>query len=1097
MVDSQHTVKPLTVYKASAGSGKTFTLASEYIKLLIASPRSYENILAVTFTNKATNEMKERILSQLYGIAHNLPESNSYAEKICKDLNISRECAMQKSNEALHLLLHNYNFFRVQTIDTFFQGVLRNLAKELSLSNNMRISLNDKQIIGMAVDNLMDTLNDNKMLMAWMMEYVNESMDDNKSWNITSAIKSFGENVSKEFYKSHRQQMAPIFSDANFFENYKQKLTVIKSDVIKKYKSLANRFFDTAEQNNLDSTDFLNQTKGVFGYFLKLQRGEFFNTEKLINKSVQKAIDSPSGWCKKDSANKNLIETLARDTFIPLIEEIERTRTDDAKAYLSAVKTLGNINKLRLLNSIEKEIVQQNGEHSRFLLSDTQTLLNEMIGSDTSIAPFIFEKIGSRINHIMIDEFQDTSSVQWKNFKVLLQECMSNPTFDEEEGRCISNNLIVGDVKQSIYRFRSGDWRLLNGIDNEFNDSSLRTTVLRTNFRSEYNVIDFNNRFFKAAIGIEAEAVGEMNSQWKDDLLKAYADIEQQVPNGKEHTGYINVTLFNGSNKASSVNIMQYIVDAIGKLKAEGAALSDIAILVRTNNLIPEIAKYFSENSVSYPLVSEEAFRLDSSPALQMMINAMKLVYNFDDNEAKATLAKYYQSTIKCNEAGLQTDNHILADPQNIGNYLPKFITDGENRERLCTLSLTELAEYLLRELSISDMKGQTTYVSTFFDRLSAFIDENGAVLTDFLNYWEEEMGSKTVAVDSVQGIRVMSLHHSKGLEFDHVIIPFCDWMTAPPKPETLWCEVSEEPFNSIPFIPVQYSSKTSLEGTIYEKHGYEESMQETVDNLNLLYVGFTRAKKNLFVTGGHTTNKYRSVLIANTLRAIHEAFEGAEFKDFEDDDAMEFTLGTLCIRHKDEEKSNNVFLRKPEKVSISTSSYENDAIKFRQSNQSMAFASDATDENDRIRFIRNGTILHQIFANINTFDDIENALKQLEYEGLLYNEGMSPESLRNELMQKFSNPLVANWFNSQWKVFNECDILYVDENGQPCSKRPDRVITNGEETIVIDYKFGKENAEYEKQVKFYMQQMTSLNMPNVKGFIWYVNLNKIHEVLS
>lgn len=1097
MEGSQHTIKPLTVYKASAGSGKTFTLASEYIKLLINNPHSFENILAVTFTNKATNEMKERILSQLYGIAHNLPESESYAQKIRCDLNISDDSIRQKADEALHLLLHNYNFFRVQTIDTFFQGVLRNLAKELSLSNNMRVSLNDKQIIGMAVDNLMDTLNENPKLMTWIMEFINESMDEDKSWNITKSIKDFGENVSKEFYKSHRHQMEPIFANEAFFDSYKDELTRIKSDIIAKYKNMTNEFFALTEKNNLLITDFFQQGKGIYGYFQKLHKGDWRDPEKLINKYMRKAMESPSGWYKKGSPHSSLIEQLAQEKFLPLIAKIESTRTKDANTYLSVVKTLSNISKLRLLNSIEKEIIQQNGEHSRFMLSDTQTLLNNMIGDSTGIAPFIFEKIGSRIKHIMIDEFQDTSSVQWKNFKVLLNECMGEPEFSEDEEYNISNNLIVGDVKQSIYRFRSGDWRLLNGIDKEFNANMLNTTSLTTNFRSERNIIQFNNEFFKTAISIEAETAGTMKNEWKNDLLKAYADIEQKIPTGKEQTGFVNITLFEGSKAKSNDKILNYISDSVKELVDNGAMLSDIAILVRTNKQIPEIAKYFSENNIPYPLVSEEAFRLDSSPALQMMISAMKLVSDFNDSEAKASLAKYYQNTVNYCGTEQKTDNHILANPQSINGFLPEFITDDNCREQLRCLSLTELAEYLLRELSISELKGQTTYVSTFFDQQSLFIEENGAVLSDFLKYWEEELGSKTVAVDSVQGIRIMSLHHSKGLEFDHVIIPFCDWMITPPKAQTLWCEVNIEPFNRIPFIPVQYKGKKSLECTIYENDGYEETMQEIVDNLNLLYVGFTRAKKNLYVVGGHSDEKYRSALIAKTLREIHENFEDSQFEDSGDKGDVTFTFGSLCIRNKNEEKSDNVFLKKPEKLDITAHSFKNDAVKFQQSNQSMAFAEDATDEEDKRRFIRNGTILHQIFSTINTLDDVEYALRQLEFEGLLYNEGTDPDSLRDELKQKFNNPVISNWFSPQWKVFNECNILYLDENGQTCSKRPDRVITNGSETIVIDYKFGKESPEYEKQVKLYMQQMTKLNMPGVKGVIWYVNLDKIHEVIS
>ena len=501
--------KALTIYKASAGSGKTFTLSIEYIKLLINDPTSYRSTLAVTFTNKATEEMKIRILSQLYGIWKLLPDSKSYIEKIKADMDVTEEFMAERAGMALHNIVNNYSYFRIETIDSFFQSVLRNLARELDLTANLRVELNDFQIERNAVDTLIDNLSENDQLLAWIMEYIQENIQDDKNWNVIGQIKKFGENIFREFYKTNSKQLNAKLLEEGFFKQYTAKLRKLRNEAEAEIVNEAEGFFDILNNHGIDIQDLSYGKSGPAGYFIKIRSGIY--DESLITGRVKTAMDNGNGegWVKKSATPE--LKAIAESKLAPTLINAEDVRSRNWPIYQSAVLTLRHLNQLRLLNSIESKVRDMNQEANRFLLSDTHTLLHSLIKDSDS--PFIFEKIGTRLNNIMIDEFQDTSTVQWQNFKVLLEECMSHGT---EQG-----NLIVGDVKQSIYRWRSGDWRMLNNIEREFPTmrNMLNVQSLDTNYRSSRRVINFNNAFFTQAAEIEYKdlKIGNESQDEKSD----------------------------------------------------------------------------------------------------------------------------------------------------------------------------------------------------------------------------------------------------------------------------------------------------------------------------------------------------------------------------------------------------------------------------------------------------------------------------------------------------------------------------------------------------------------------------------------------------
>ncbi|MBQ6379260.1 MAG: UvrD-helicase domain-containing protein, partial [Prevotella sp.] len=415
-------VKPLTVYKASAGSGKTFTLATEYIRLIVENPTSYRNILAVTFTNKATEEMKMRILSQLYGIWKGLPESDNYLQVIVEKTGYPTELIRERAGQGLSNLLHNYNYFRVETIDTFFQSVLRNMARELDLTTNLKIGLNDVQVEELAVDQLIADLSTTDVMLQWILKYIMESISDEKSWNVITQIKRFGRTIFNNEYKEVSQALEQKMEEKGFFERYTTQLREIKKAAEERMILIGESFFDTLEGEGLSIDDLSNKNRGIAGFFLKLQKGVF--DPSIENATVANCLGNPEKWCAKTHPQRDFILSLAEGTLGDILRYAVEERSRQWKLYKSADLTLRHLNQLRLLGSIEKKVRELNENNNRFLLSDTQQLLHALIeGSDS---PFIFEKIGTQLEHVMIDEFQDTSTVQWQNFRVLLDEAMSH-----------------------------------------------------------------------------------------------------------------------------------------------------------------------------------------------------------------------------------------------------------------------------------------------------------------------------------------------------------------------------------------------------------------------------------------------------------------------------------------------------------------------------------------------------------------------------------------------------------------------------------------------------------------------------------------------
>ena len=623
---------------------------------------------------------------------------------------------------------------------------------------------------------------------------------------------------------------------------------------------------------------------------------------------------------------------------------------------------------------------------------------------------------------------------------------------------------------------------------------------LDTNYRSEPCIINFNNAFFTEAARLEE--------------VSAYDDVCQQWPKDKPMNGHVEVTLLPSEGYAEAM--LTHVSDCIKRLIDAGAKPRDIAILVRNNAHIPLLANHLLETQnsqivdgqiVNIDVVSDEAFRLDASPAVQLIVAALRYIAHPNDVIVRAFLAK--------------------ATSGRIDGPLPPAFDD--HIDELSRQPLYELTEqlYAIFSKGASPEEGRVegavplsshaAYLYAFYDKVAEYVGENSGGINEFLRYWDETLCSATIQSPEMNGLRIISIHKSKGLEFPHVIIPFCDWRLE--HSDILWCHPKEEPFNQLPLAPIDYSAK-GMKGTIYEDDYNEEHQQTIVDNLNLLYVAFTRASRNLFVFGRRGSKASRSALIEQVLQSSDfiNALNGKP-ESVLADDILHFSYGTLTplqknsqiVNRGDREKRDNSkiensqivnnpnpFLQKSTPLTVQMAVYSH-KTPLGQSNQSTRFAA-GDDDNSQIvngvggqiaNYIQLGNVLHNVFSTIHTQSDIDQALLMLEQEGIIYDQEITRQRLEQLIRKRLADPRVADWFSPHWKLYNECTIITPD--GQ--SFRPDRVMTDGQETIVVDFKFGNERDSYHDQVRDYMSLLTQMGMPHVTGYLWFVYSNKIVPV--
>lgn len=1056
----------LTVYKASAGSGKTFRLAVRYIAMLVANPRSYSHILAVTFTNKATAEMKRRILSQLYGIAHGLESSAPYYNEVRKIYpGMSEADIRYGASKALDNILQDYGHFRIETIDSFFQTVLRGLARELHQGAGMNVDLDVETAISEAVDSLFDNIDTNGADFRSLTRFIEGNIDNDRNWDARGSIKKFASELFHESFAEKVGQLKQVLAENGAIDRIRKKLSEQRDSELDVYRKTCTEAYsgicDILAENGFSVGSLHKNIKGVVA---KMENAGLLDEKKLPVTFLKCCDDWRPFFLAADARQPGM------DSWAGGLCDCVRLVKDAFEGYAykshSFDAALAYMHELELLMSVRRQIDDDSREQNRFLLADTAGLLSELTTGDTS---FVFEKTGSFFRHIMIDEFQDTSRMQWNNLYLLLLECLSNN----------EDCLVVGDVKQSIYRWRNGDWNILNtGIQKKLAKYSPHIEPMQDNFRSLPSVVEFNNRLFPFAVECVQNMLEEKNGVRFPALDTAYADVSQ---NAREShmPGFVRASAFTLDKDEDP---MLRIAALLDELTENGVHQSDIAILCRYGKEISMIAEWFAVNRPEYRMISAEAFRLEASVPVRILVNALRWTADRNDRIALATMLYDMQNSLS--DSPMTMDGILASDMETL---LPDGIAG--QWDMLRGLSLYELVETLYLKLGLEGIEGQDQYVMAFFDNVASWLKQNSGNVSQFLEEWDGNIHKNAVPQEQMKGVSLLTIHKSKGLEYHTVIVPFCNWPLIDYR-DKLWVEPKSAPFDTLPLIPVPFEQNLAV--SVFSDDYLNEYGQQSVDNLNLLYVALTRAACNLVVMSPKPSRYVDTSVYSVMARCLEEGFGSGSALD----GPVGYEQGCMTPHLEEKKKvSDNPFDAEPQSVDVHMHSWPMSA-RFRQSGDSMRFAFSLTDEDERRQsgFIERGKLLHSLFSSIRTLDDVGPQVERLLSDGLLDSPAQA-ESIKAYVLDHIEKSGVGNWFNGSGRLFTESAIVFRNGSAMQ-NRRPDRVMMYDDgSAVVVDFKFAQQREEYVHQVQEYMDLISRMGMDNVKGYLWHVDRNLVVEV--
>lgn len=1076
MESNEHLLK---IYKASAGSGKTYRLSMEFLKYLIEDPTCYERILAVTFTNKATAEMKTRIVSTLYGIANDLEESQEDIIAISGELGAhdakfqSHSLIVAQAKIALSLMLHNFSNFHIETIDSFFQTVLQNLEKELGLGTHLNLELDVSPLLSEVIEILLDEITENKILCNWVNRFISKQIDSENCWDISDKIAQFSKNLFSEKFRLKSKKMFDLVAkDESSITDYLDRLKETKNKKNDEILSLVKNFYEFNDKYGYTIDNYSQRSNGVYGYIDKIAEGIDPNIGKILNSMINR---------EQSPFKKGIGDAISEEYVLNIVDEIEKKRKE--------IREIGYIEKnffcVGLMYFVDKYIKNINAEKNQFILADTQMLLHDMI--EDSDAPFIYEKIGTYLDHIMIDEFQDTSEIQWNNFKPLILECASRRM----------DSLIVGDPKQSIYRFRNGNWQLMGNLTDEMAQISPLVEPLDTNWRSESKIVEFNNCVFNKMPGLYKD--GRNEHPLLDKMIQAYDDVAQKCVKAQQsQRGYVKAQFLEVENSQEYKKlVLRALSDEIKFYQQQGVKPEQMAILVNKNSYIADMAEYFvsyqmeeGNQDYCFDLISEEAYMLDASEMIQCIIFALKYIAlstvivdeNAEKYKCNLVIAQLLHSYEKI---GMDRNAcEYIPDPENLTDEEKKFI---DSIKEFSMLPLYEMVEEIHRFMRLERILGQESYYCFFLDRINEFLTKKSSDLNLFLKYWDEYLHELTVPSGEVSGIRVMSIHKSKGLEFHTVLIPFCDWNLKDENNHAtyLWetTESLPDPLGNFPLIAVK--KEVSLADSIFSESYYKEEVEEYMDKLNLLYVALTRAEKNMSIFGkrkGEGKEESSDNFVSHRLEKILRLLGTSDWNE----ENHIYVSGKVVLENTPKKSvSKNPFERKPEKQGFNCLTHIQKG-KFRQSNKSNDFIEDKESESPTNEYIDRGKLLHYLFSKIATADDIEKVINEMEFDGLF--ESMEQKNnILASVRKAMETENAKKWFRPGLKLYNECSILFRDKNGDLQKRRPDRVICEGNHMTVIDFKFGKPIPRHQEQIDEYVDLLKRMGY-EAEGHIWYLN---------
>jgi ATP-dependent exoDNAse (exonuclease V) beta subunit len=1038
----------IRIMKASAGSGKTYNLAKTYISLLLGNEDryAYRHILAVTFTNKATEEMKSRIIKELHILATD-PSSSDYHDDFIPSMVADDASMMQRAGSILKDILHDYSAFAVSTIDRFFQQTLKAFSREIGQFASYQVELDKKSLVAESVDRVLDSLTqDDTGLLSWLSSNILEQIEAGGRYSpdanlLNMALRLMTPQRQEELARAGIEEQIAYSQDT--LEAIRKKCRPIIEGFREKVRNTAAAAMAVLRAAKVNAKD---SNRGFMSILLKYEElGEHDYVDYPSDSFMEKAPNHEVWFA---TAKKDMLLLVCPDLVKPM-NELHRLFREEYKVYATAYildDQIYGLGVARELSEAFKEIMK---EKNVLCIDDSNTILKGII--DNTEAPFIYEKIGVRFDHFLLDEFQDTSSVQWDNFRSLLRE-------SESKGK---ENLIVGDVKQSIYRWRGSDWKLLDSvIPEEF--PGFVPEVLDTNYRSLSNIVKFNNGYFKAA----AELLDKINGGG-NYMRSIYSDVGQKVSKEDKAPGNVSVTFCPKDDQIAKV------LESIAEAREAGADLSEIAVLVRTNMIGQSVAAALIDNGI--PVITDDSLKVKRSVTVRRLVSMLSLIDNPDDT---------------------------------VGGYLAESldvaVPGGCN-------SLVDMAEALIRELKENDSEGvvdgEILHLQSFMDNLYEYVSSEGNNLRGFLKHWEE-VDPSICSPSSGESVRVMTIHKSKGLDFPYVIIPFADKIGMF-SADRRWCapDLKGSPLEGVAEGVYDVTLSKSYVNTMFADHFNEEKLLQMVDNINSIYVAMTRAALGMHIIAEKPSDKWVGDLkkegtekwkpdfsnfakvlywfvatgkMAGVRRSGDETFVRFDLGEMVDFNAMRKTEKAEAMRFPMADGGQYPSYALNPEISEDGDVRERGRLKFSADSLDF-FSEDGTagvEASNRIR----GVVLHDILAHVKVPGDLDAAVEGARIAGSLTTE--QAQQAREMLSTRLSEAVLMGWFpEDASQVYLERDV--IDTDGQVY--RPDRVVVRDGRVIIIDYKFGDHYNKYERQMKRYADIWRRMGHTEVTAVLWYV----------
>ena len=1021
------------IYNASAGSGKTFTLVKEYLSLLFTSSRKdlYKNILAITFTNKAVGEMKKRIIDSLAEFSELEPTSQNHAlaNAISAETGLSIAEISSRSTEILKSIIHNYAAFEISTIDGFTHRVLRTFARDLGIPMNFEVELSAEEILMEAIESLISKAGTDKKLTRILIDFTLTKTDDDKSWDISRDLF----NISRLLINENHQKPIALLKDKSLedFEKFSRKLTADINSSRETLKNSSALFFELIRHHGIEEKCFSRGS--VPGYFKKIiQDGTKINFSTAWAENIETA---PLYGKTLDNSLKAVLDGL-QPQIVDLFNTTKRAYFNIE--FFSEIKK--NLVQLSLLNEINREVEAIKKERNLVLISEFNPKISEQVKDQP--VPFIYERLGERYQHYFIDEFQDTSTMQWENLIPLVGNKL-----DSEDQAGLT---IVGDAKQSIYRWRGGRAeQLIDLSSGKLRPFQVEQEVvnLPDNYRSGSEVVNFNNGFFQYSSTI-------LNHQEYAELFRN----SYQAPK-KGDFGYVNISFLEAANREEEFQVYPAkILEIIQGLEKKGFNRKDICILTRKRVEGVAIAEYLSDNAI--PVISSETLLLSQSAEVLFIIHLLYFSLNPEDNKIKLALFDFLAENLVPEKESHQLLVTYL--PENGGDFfgwLKQHGIDFDMNE-ISRLSLYESVEYIIRTFEL--VEGSDAYIQYFLDFVFETTQKTSNGLSDFLEKWEQKKDKLSIVVpEADHAVQIMTIHKSKGLEFPVVIYPFANSDLQDTRNDSLWLELNDEN------IPVAYvnASQKMLNWNEDAAGKFQDLLfKNELDTLNILYVACTRAAQQLYILTNHHA-KLKSTpnvsdMLADYIRSTGKWDDGLTYEFGNPDKVL---------------ASKNTENRGIEPGRFYSSATQNQAV-------NIITRSGSLWDSRQQQAIEKGEIAHEILARINHAEDLEKAIDWAVTSGLIPTE--SSAEISQLISGILDHPDLKQFYTRGVNNLNEKEIITT--RGKRL--RPDRLNFKNNKVSVIDYKTGGFVDHHSNQVLEYANALREMGYEIDKSLLIYTN---------